>query len=57
MEQEGYRLIQMWVPDRANEEYLAEMRQESASINAADRADDVMDWLDDVSGWVWDDEK
>jgi ribosomal protein L3 len=57
MEQEGYRLVQMWVPDRANEDYLAQMRRESASINVADQTDDVMEWLDDASGWIWDDQK
>lgn len=54
MEEEGYRLLQVWVPDRANEAYLAQMKSECASINQADRQDDIMDWIDDVSAWIWD---
>ena len=47
------RLLQIWVPDRANEKYLADMKREYASINRADEQEDIMEWLDDVSGWIW----
>lgn len=48
------RLLQIWVPDRANEQYLADMKLEYASINKADEQDDIMDWLEENSGWIWD---
>lgn len=54
MKEEGYRLLQIWVPDRTNEKYLAEMKRECASINEADKRDDIFEWLEDVSGWIWD---
>ncbi|MDH6277321.1 ribosomal protein L3 [Aurantimicrobium minutum] len=54
MKEQGMRLLQIWVPDRANEKYLADMKLECASINRADEQDDIMEWLDDVSGWIWD---
>lgn len=57
MEEEGYRLLQIWVPDRGNEKYLAEMNRECASITAADAQDDIMDWLNDVSSWIWDEQE
>lgn len=53
MKEQGMRLLQIWVPDRANEKYLADMKREYASINKADEQDDIMEWLDDVSGWIW----
>ncbi|WP_280799558.1 antitoxin MazE-like protein [Aurantimicrobium minutum] len=53
MQEEGMRLLQIWVPDRANEKYLADMKREYASINRADEQEDIMEWLDDVSGWIW----
>ncbi|MDH6422986.1 antitoxin MazE-like protein [Aurantimicrobium minutum] len=53
MKEEGYRLLQIWVPDRTNEKYLADMKREYASINKADEQDDIMEWLDNVSGWIW----
>lgn len=54
MEEEGYRLLQIWVPDRENEKYLADIKRECESINSADQKDDIMEWLDDVSSWAWD---
>lgn len=54
MEEEGYRLLQIWVPNRENEHYLADIKRECVSINAADKNDDIMEWLEEVSGWVWD---
>lgn len=57
MEEGGYRLLQLWVPDRKHEMYLTQVRSECASINKADSQDDIMDWLDDVSGWIWDEDQ
>lgn len=48
------RLLQIWVPDRTNEQYLADMKKEYASINKADEQDDIMEWLEEHSGWIWD---
>jgi hypothetical protein len=30
------------------------MKLECASINRADEHYDIMEWHDDVSGWIWD---
>lgn len=54
MEEEGYRLLQIWVPDRTNEKFLADMKREYASINKADEQDDIYEWLSEHSGWIWD---
>jgi len=52
---DGYRLVQIWVPDYSNEEYRAETRREWDSINAADAHDKTMDWLEPFIAEVWDD--
>lgn len=57
MEEEGYRLLQVWVPDRQNDLYLQQVKRECESINSADAQDDIMDWLDDVSAWIWNDKE
>ena len=54
MKEQGMRLLQIWVPDRTNEQYLADMKKEYASINKADEQDDIMEWLEEHSGWIWD---
>ena len=54
MKEDGYRLLQIWVPDRTNEKFLADMQRECESINKADEQDDIYEWLDEHSGWIWD---
>jgi hypothetical protein len=56
MEAEGFRLIQVWVPDVTDEVNRAAIARECDSINQSDKTDDVMDWLDDVTAGVWDSE-
>lgn len=56
MEAEGFRLIQVWVPDVTDELNRAAIAQECASINQSDKTDDVMDWLEDAGAGVWDSE-
>jgi hypothetical protein len=56
MEAEGFRLIQVWVPDVTDELNRAAIARECASINRSDKTDDVMEWLDDAMSGVWDSE-
>ena len=56
MEAEGFRLIQVWVPDVTDEVNRAAIARECVSINQSDKTDDVMDWLEDAGAGVWDSE-
>ena len=56
MEAQGFRLIQVWVPDVTDERNRAAIARECASINQSDKTDDVMEWLDDAMSGVWDSE-
>jgi hypothetical protein len=50
----GPRPVQVWLPDTRVPEFAARARQQCARINAADRAEGVMSWLERVS--VFDDD-
>lgn len=56
MEAEGFRLIQVWVPDVSDEVNRAAIARECSSINQSDKTDDVMEWLDDAMSGIWDSE-
>jgi hypothetical protein len=49
LRQKGLRPVQLWLPDTRAPEFGAEARRQCAWINAADRADGMMDWLEQVS--------
>jgi hypothetical protein len=48
------RPIQIWVPDPRAPGFAAEMQRQCELINAADRAENLMAWIEDVS--TFDDE-
>jgi len=50
----GMRHVQHWLSDTRAPEFAAQARRQCARINAADRADGMMDWLGQVS--VFDDD-
>ena len=55
-EEQGYRLLQVWVPDHTNQKFMSELKSEYLSIRRADSKDDVLDWIEELSAGVWDDE-
>jgi len=50
----GLRPVRLRLPDTSTPEFAAEARRQCARINAADRAEAMMDWLEQVS--VFDDD-
>ncbi len=51
----GLRPVQLRLPDTRTPEFAAEVRRQCARINAADRADGMMDWIEQVSVFDKDD--
>lgn len=51
----GLRPVQVWLPDTRTPEFAAEARRQCERINAADRADGMMDWLEQVTVFDEDD--
>jgi hypothetical protein len=51
----GLRPVQIWVPDPRAPGFAAEMQRQCERINAADRAEHLMDWIEDVSVFDEDD--
>jgi hypothetical protein len=45
----GLRPVQIWVPDIRAPGFAAEIRRQCEHINAADRRDNLMGWVEDVS--------
>ncbi len=54
LREKGLRPVQLWLPDTRAPEFAAQARRQCARINAADRADGMMDWVEQVS--VFDDD-
>jgi hypothetical protein len=52
---DGYRPVEVWVPDVANAAYLAEADRQARAAADADVEDRVMEWVDTVSHDAWDD--
>jgi Protein of unknown function (DUF3018) len=50
----GLRPVQIWVPDLRAPGLLAEIQHQCELINAADQAENLMAWVEDVS--VFDDD-
>ena len=55
LREKGLRPVQLWLPDTRAPEFAAEARRQCARINAADRADGMMDWLEQVGVFDKDD--
>jgi hypothetical protein len=52
MREQGFRLVQVWVPDVRSEQFAVEAHRQSAAVGAADRISDDQDFLEAVSaGW------
>jgi hypothetical protein len=49
LRQAGLRPVQLWVPDTRAPGFGAKARAECERINAADKAENMMAWLEDVS--------
>jgi hypothetical protein len=55
LREKGLRPVQLWLPDTRTPEFAAQVRKQCARINAADRADGMMGWLEQVSVFDEDD--
>jgi hypothetical protein len=51
---QGYRKIEIWVPDLGNEIFRAQAEEEMRRIAAADSTDDVARWIEAVGPTDWD---
>ena len=52
MREQGYRLVQRWVPDVRSERFAAEARRQSLLVAAADSATDDQTFVEEISaGW------
>ena len=54
MRAQGYRPIQMWVPDVRSERFAAEARRQAALVAAAEDNDEGQEFIEAVSV-AWDD--
>ena len=55
MQQRGFRLLSIWVPDTRNAKFRAELRRQPALIARTESAADyaLLDAaLDDIEGWI-----
>lgn len=49
MRAQGFRLIQMWVPDVRSEEFAAEARRQSKSVAEGDHRSDDQEFIEAIS--------
>ena len=49
MRAQGLRPVQIWVPDVRSPDFAAEAHLQSTRVSAADRTNDVMDFVEAVS--------
>ena len=49
MREQGFRLVQVWVPDVRSEKFVAEAHHQSTAVGAADRLSDDQDFIETVS--------
>ena len=50
---QGFRPVELWVPDAQDPLYRAEADRQARQAAEADRQDDAMDWLEAVAGDDW----
>ena len=53
---QGYRPVEMWVPDMSDPQVLARADAEAKRIAKADQDEDIMDWVEAVQKDMWDGE-
>jgi hypothetical protein len=49
MRTQGYRLVQMWVPDVRSDRFSIEARRQSVAVSAADRLSDDQEFVEAIS--------
>lgn len=52
---EGYRPVEVWVPDWNSPMFLERLRRECEAINESDRRSGELQRLDELSSDLWDD--
>ena len=45
----GLRPVQIWVPDTRSPAFAAEAKRQCERVNAADRTEHLMEWVENVS--------
>ncbi|RLP27183.1 DUF3018 family protein [Mesorhizobium sp. YM1C-6-2] len=53
---EGYRPVEMWVPDLSDPQLLAKADAEAKRIAKADQDEDILDWIEAVQKDMWEGE-
>lgn len=53
---EGYKPVEIWVPDLSDPKMLARAEAEAKRIAKADQDEDILDWIEAVQKDVWDGE-
>ena len=43
---DGFKLVQVWVPDRTSEKYLAEIQRQCVTANADPFRSQTLEWLE-----------
>lgn len=56
LRRKGLRPVQLWVPDTRAPGFAEEVRRQCEAIDAADREDGTMDWVERVSAFDDDEE-
>jgi len=51
---EGYRPVEMWVPDLSDPDVLARAEAEAKRIAKADQDEDIVDWIEAIQKDMWD---
>ena len=52
---QGFKPVEVWVPDLSSPAYLAEAKRQARSAAHADVEDRIMEWIEAVSAEAWDD--
>jgi len=50
---QGFRPVEIWVPNVHNPLYRAEADRQAGLAALADAEDDVMDWVENIAGDAW----
>lgn len=53
---EGYKPVEIWVPDMSDPEVMARAKAEAKRIAAADRDEDISEWIEAVQKDLWEGE-
>ena len=53
---EGYKPVEIWVPDLSDPEILARAKAEAKRIAKADQDEDIVDWIEAVQHDMWEGE-